>query len=148
MKTLRTYIAFLGLLFLSAPFSQAQSIVGQWKTVDDETGKTKSIVELYNDNGKIYGKIVKLLLPEDQNKPCIKCTGKDYNQPIEGLVFVKGLSKDKDANEYEGGTIFDPEKGKEYKCKMWIDKDAPDTLNVRGYIAFFYRTQNWYRVTD
>lgn len=147
MKSIKTYLLFFGLL-LSLPLVQAQSIVGQWKTVDDETGKAKSIVELYKDNGEIYGKIVKLLVPEDKGKPCIKCTGKDYNQPIEGLVIAKGLTKDKDDNEYEGGTIFDPEKGKEYKCKMWIDKEAPNVLNVRGYIAFFYRTQQWYRVAD
>ncbi len=148
MKTITTYLLFLGVLLLNISFSQGQSILGQWKTVDDETGMTKSIVELYNDNGKIYGKIVKLLLPEDQDKLCVKCKGKDYNQPIEGLVIAKGLNKEKDDDAYQGGTIFDPEKGKEYKCKMWIDKNAPNILNVRGYIAFFYRTQKWYRVTD
>ncbi len=148
MNTIKTYLLFFGILLLSVSFSQAQSILGQWKTIDDETGKTKSIVEIYNDNGKIYGKVVKLLVPEDQGKLCIKCTGTDYNKPIEGLIFLKGMSKDKNDNEYKGGTIFDPEKGKEYKCKMWIDKDTPNTLNVRGYIAFFFRTQNWQRVTD
>ena len=147
MKTIKIYVLFLGLLLFSVPLSQAQSILGQWKTIDDETGQAKSIVELYNDNGKVYGKIVKLLFPEDKGKLCEKCTGKDHNQPIEGLVMVKGLSKDKD-DEFSGGTIFDPEKGKEYKCKMWIDKDKPNTLNVRGYVAFFFRTQNWQRVTD
>ena len=148
MKTIKTYVLFLGLFLLTIPLSNAQNIVGQWKTVDDETGKTKSIVELYNDHGKIYGKIVKLLLPEDQGKSCIKCKGKDYNQPIEGMIIAKGLSKDEDNNIYQGGTIVDRKKGKEYKCKMWIDKDEPNTLNVRGYVAFFYRTQKWHRVTD
>lgn len=148
MKSIRNHIFCVGMLLFSISFGYAQSIVGQWKTVDDETGKTKSIVELYNQNGEIYGKVIKLLLPEDKGKLCEKCTGKDHNQPIEGLVIVKGLSKDKDDNEYEGGTIFDPKKGKEYKCKMWLENDSPNTLNVRGYIAFFYRTQQWYRMTD
>ncbi len=146
MKTIEMHVLFFGLLLLSTSFSQAQSILGQWKTIDDETGNAKSIVELYNDNGKIYGKVIKILIPEDQGKLCIKCSGKDYNQPIEGLVIAKGLSKSKEDNTFEGGTIFDPEKGKEYKCKMWIDQNDPDILNVRGYIAFFYRTQKWYRV--
>ncbi|MBO3097052.1 DUF2147 domain-containing protein [Gelidibacter sp. DF109] len=145
---MKRYLLSLGLLLFSISVTQAQNIVGQWKTVDDETGQTKSIVELYKDNGKLYGKIVKLLLPEDKGKLCTKCTGKDYNQPIEGLIIAKGLTKDKDDNTYEGGTIFDPEKGKEYKCKMWIDPAEPNMLNVRGYVAFFYRTQKWYRVTD
>lgn len=146
MKSLKTYLLFFGIAFFSITSFQAQNIIGQWKTVDDETGETKSIVELYKDNGKIYGKIVQLLLPEDKGKLCDQCKGKDHNQPIEGMVIVKGLTKDKD-NEYSGGTILDPKKGKEYTCKMWIDKDEPNTLNVRGYVAFFYRTQKWYRVT-
>lgn len=137
-----------GLILLSSLTIQAQSILGKWKTVDDESGKTKSIVELYEQNGKIYGKVVKLLLPEDKDKLCDKCEGNNYNKPIKGLVIVEGLKKDKDDNTYEGGTIFDPKKGKEYKCKMWIEDDAPNTLNVRGYIAFFYRTQKWYRFTE
>jgi len=41
---------------------------------------------------------------------------------------------------------MDPENGKVYDCKVWVDEDEPDKLNVRGYIGFFYRTQNWYRV--
>lgn len=145
---MKTYLFGLGFLLSTIPLLQAQNIVGQWKTVDDETGQTKSIVELYNENGKVYGKIAKLLLPEDQGKLCDTCTGKDYNQPIEGLVIVKNMFRNTGDNEYKGGTIFDPKKGKEYKCKMWIDKDTPNTLNVRGYMAFLFRTQNWYRVTD
>lgn len=146
MKSIKTYLLFLGIVLLSITSFQAQSIIGQWKTVDDETGETRSIVELYKENGKIYGKILQLLLPEDKGKLCEPCKGKDHNQPIEGMVIVKGLTKDKN-DEYTGGTILDPQKGKEYKCKMWIDNDEPDTLNVRGYVAFFYRTQNWHRVT-
>ena len=146
MKSIRNYLISAAFICFSISLIQAQSIVGKWKTVDDESGKTRSIIELYNQNGKIYGKVLTLLLPEDKGKVCINCTGEDYNQPIEGLVFVKNLSKEGD--EYKGGTIFDPENGKEYKCKMWIEDDAPNTLNVRGYIAFFYRTQQWYRVDE
>lgn len=127
------------LFFIRIATVSAQDIVGTWKTVDDETGKTKSIVELYKQDGAIYGKIIKLLLPEDQGKLCIKCTGSEYNKPIVGMVIAKGLTKSGD--DFEGGTIFDPKKGKEYRCKMWIDHDEPNKLNVRGYIAFFFRTQ-------
>lgn len=137
------------LLFLVVTSVHAQGIRGKWKTVDDETGKTKSIVELYEQEGAIYGKITQLLLPEDQGKLCEKCSGTDHDKPMVGLVIVKGLKQDKaDSNTYAGGTILDPKKGKTYTCKMWIEKDDPDKLYVRGYIAFFYRTQNWYRVKE
>ena len=148
MKNLKKYLLGIGMLLLTVSFSHAQGILGKWKTVDDETGETKSIVELYNKDGKVYGKVTKLLLPEDKGKVCEKCSGSERNKPIEGMIIVKGLSKEKDSNEYEGGSILDPKKGKEYKCKMWIDKEKPNLLNVRGYVAFFFRTQQWHRVTD
>ncbi|MFD0862440.1 DUF2147 domain-containing protein [Sungkyunkwania multivorans] len=124
----------------------AQSVVGKWKTIDDETGEARSIVEIYKEGGKIFGKIVKLIDPEKENPTCFKCDDDDprKDKPVLGMVIIDGL-KDK-GDEYSGGKILDPEKGKEYKCKIWVDEDDSDKLNVRGYIAFLYRTQNWYRV--
>lgn len=148
MKQLQKNMLALGMLLLTVTFLQAQTITGKWKTIDDETGAAKSIVELYNKDGKIYGKVVKLLLPEDQGKKCIECSGSDQNKPIEGLVIVKGLEKDENNKVYEGGTIVDPKNGKEYKCKIWLDEADPNILNVRGYVVFFFRTQQWHRVTD
>jgi uncharacterized protein (DUF2147 family) len=46
-------------------------------------------------------------------------------------------------DEYAGGTIMDPDNGKTYKCKLWLKSDV---LTVRGYIGFFHRTQQWFRV--
>ena len=51
----------------------------------------------------------------------------------------------KDDDEYSGGEIMDPAKGKTYRCKMWLEDG---NLQVRGYLAFFFRTQTWYRVTE
>ena len=73
---------------------QTSSVQGTWVNIDDETGVEKSEITLYVENGKLYGKIERLLLPEDQGKVCEKCKGKEKNQPIEGLIIVKGLSKD------------------------------------------------------
>lgn len=147
MKQLKRYAFGLAIFCLNMSTGYAQEVVGKWKTVDDDTGEPKSIVELYKKDGDLYGKVVQLLIPEDQGKRCAKCTGKEHNQPIEGMVIVKGLSKDTN-NEYSGGTIFDPAKGKEYKCKIWIDKAQSNILNVRGYVAFLHRTQNWYRANE
>lgn len=134
----------LVLLFASVSALTAQSVVGKWKSIDDETGEAKSIVEIYEDSGKIYGKIVDILNPDRKDALCEKCEGDEKNKPILGLKIIKDLKKK--GNEYKGGTIFDPQKGKEYKCKIWVDEDDTNKLNVRGYIAFLYRTQNWYRV--
>jgi len=37
---------------------------------------------------------------------------------------------------------MDPETGKVYDCKIWLENGQ---LKVRGYVAFFYRTQTWLR---
>ncbi len=129
------------LLFITS-FASAQSeIIGKWKTIDDNTGEAKSIVVIYKKGSKIYGKIDRILKESDRDKLCKECEGEDYNKPIEGMVILKGLQKD--GNEYEDGTIMDPENGKVYKCKIWVDEDDPNVLNVRGYIAFLFRTQQW-----
>ena len=122
----------------------SQSILGTWKTLDDETGKEKSIVEIYEQDGKIYGKIVELLEKENIGKKCIKCLGTDKDKPILGLVIIKGLSKDGD--EYSGGKILDPKSGKIYKCSLSLE--SKDKLTVRGYIgiSLLGRTQKWIRI--
>ncbi len=124
--------------------AQVNMVLGQWKTIDDETGVAKSIVEVYEKEGKVFGKIIDILNPADKDKICIYCKGDEKNQPLIGLNIIKGLQLDGD--RYEDGTIFDPEKGKEYNAKIWVENDTPNTLMVRGYIAFLYRTQEWIRV--
>jgi uncharacterized protein (DUF2147 family) len=125
----------------------ADSPLGKWKTIDDETNKEKSVVEVYEAGGKVYGKIVQLLQEKDggAGKLCTKCTGSDYNMPLIGMVFVKDLKKDDD--EYTGGTIMDPNNGKTYKCKMEVIESG-EKLKVRGFIgvALLGRTQIWHRV--
>ena len=111
--------------------------------IDDETGVKKSEITLYVENGKLYGKIERLLLPEDQGKVCEKCKGKEKNQPIEGLIIVKGLVKDGEV--WTDGKILDPANGKSYDCTIKLDDS--NTLNVRGYLGFSFigRSQVWKR---
>ena len=125
---------------------QAQSVEGKWATVDDETGEKKSIVSIEVMDGKLQGTIVELLLPEDQGKLCVNCTGKKKNQPIQGMQIVNDLEKDGD--EWSDGTILDPKNGKEYSCIISLEE--ANKLKVRGYLGFSIigRTQYWYRVED
>lgn len=141
---MKSALIYLVGLFFTVQLCSAQSVVGKWKTIDDETGEAKSIVEIYQQNGKVYGKVVAILNPEKRDGLCEKCSGSRKNKPVLGMQIIDGLTKDDD--EYSGGKILDPEKGKEYRCKIWLDEDNTDKLYVRGYVAFFYRTQNWYRV--
>jgi len=135
---------FLFFVFVLPISVSAQGIFGKWKTIDGETGEEKSIVEIYEDQGKIFGKVVDILNPDKKDALCEKCEGEEYNVPVMGLVLIKAMQKV--GNIYKGGTIFDPERGKKYRCRLAIDKDNPDLLQVRGYIAFLYASQYWIRV--
>lgn len=116
------------------------SPVGVWKSIDDETNEAKAHIEIYEKNGKLYGKIIKLL--KNPGAKCSKCEGAEKDKPVLGMRILWGMSKDDDA--WEGGRIFDPEKGKSYRCKLWIGSDGK--LNVRGYLGLFFRTQEWLRI--
>tara|TARA_Y100000768_G_scaffold385191_1_gene370780 strand:- start:127 stop:519 length:393 start_codon:yes stop_codon:yes gene_type:complete len=122
---------------------QINEIEGIWITQDDETGKKKSEVLLYKNEGKLYGKILNLLLEEDKGKLCVNCKGENKNLPIQGMVIIKDLKIiDK---SWEDGTILDPKSGKTYSC--YITFEDENTLKVRGYIGFSLlgRTQKWIR---
>jgi len=124
---------FVLLFVLFIAFVNAQnSVIGKWKTIDDETGKVRSVVEIYEKSGKIYGKIIEIIEAEDRNRVCEKCTGADKNVPILGMVILRGLSKD--GSEYNDGKIIDPQNGKTYKCLLALE--GKDKLKVRGYIGF------------
>lgn len=129
----------LGLSLLVGVAISAQ-IEGKWKTIDDETGKAKSIVEIFKKNdGKYYGKIQQLM-QKPTNDNCVKCKDDRKNKPLIGLEIIRGLEKNGD--EFTGGTITDPKNGKTYKCTITRDGNK---LNVRGYIGFSVigRTQVW-----
>lgn len=136
----KMFFAFIALFFATLSFAQ---IEGKWKTIDDETGVAKSVVEIYKkSNGQYYGKISQLLA-KVENENCVKCSDDRKNKPLEGLEIIRGLKKS--GSEFTGGTITDPKTGKTYKCTITRDGDK---LNVRGYIGFSLigRTQTWHKV--
>ena len=137
--------SILFILFFCLSLSiTAQDIFGKWKTIDDETGEAKSIVEIYEKDGEVFGRIIELLRNKDQDALCTACEGEDYNKPVLGLELIKNLKQD--GNYYKNGSIFDPENGKTYSCRLGLDTENPNILEVRGYIAFLYQTQYWIRI--
>ena len=136
----------LSLLFLliGSFQMQAQTVLGKWKTIDDKTGQAKSVVEVYENNGKVYGEIIEIFDATKRNRKCDKCVGSDKNKPVLGLVIIKNLTKD--ATQYNGGKILDPETGNVYKCILKLV--GKEKLEVRGYMGFSLigRSQTWVRV--
>ena len=139
MKILFSVLSFL-LLSVSI---WSQSAIGTWKTIDDEDGKVKSHVSIYEENGKLFGKVIKLIDPEQTI--CTACKGDKKDKPIEGMQILWDLKGVK-SNLWKGGKIMDPKNGKVYKCKIELVDSS--TLNVRGFIGFSLlgRTQTWYRL--
>jgi uncharacterized protein (DUF2147 family) len=137
-------LKMLFIVLLVSQLCQSQSILGKWTTIDDETGKEKGIVEIFEHKGKVYGRIIEIFEQEKRHFKCEKCEGDDKNKPILGLVIIKGLSKKGDV--YEGGKITDPKNGKSYHCKITLQ--GKDKLVVRGYIGIplIGRSQTWIRL--
>ncbi|MDR0830807.1 MAG: DUF2147 domain-containing protein [Prevotellaceae bacterium] len=144
MRKLVLFFAFC----LTATFVNAQvdKIVGNWITIDDNTGTQKSVVQIFKaTNGKYYGKIVELLVQEDKGSLCDLCTGADKNKPVEGLMIIKNLTED--GGKLVGGTIIDPENGKTYNVKILLDEKT-GKLKLRGSLdkaGVLGRTQYWVR---
>src|SRR5215471_18219098 len=86
--------------------------VGRWKTIDDATGKVKSLVVIWEEQGKVYGKIEKILDPSstDPDPRCDHCQGELKNKPLNGLRILWDLKKN--GTQWSGGKVLDPETGK------------------------------------
>ena len=141
---IRTWLLSTLLLLPLAAQAQSASPAGRWRTIDDSTGATKSVVEIYPArDGSFAGKVVEILDTTDGPNPvCDKCSGAHRNKPIRGMVILWGLRPM--GQGWGGGMVLDPEKGKSYKSKLAL-RDGGRTLDVSGCIAFICRSQQWVR---
>ena len=134
---MRYVLSFVLCMVASVAFA-AEDISGLWKTIDDETGEAKSIVQVYEYQGAHYGRVIKLFKNPDKTAVGIKGDPK-----IVGLDVIWNL---KDEGErFKGGKILDPAKGKIYTCEAWVEGDK---LIVRGKIGPFGRNQTWLKNDD
>lgn len=142
----KTFVLVVASLFSIMSFA-AGSPIGKWQTIDDESGKPKSIIEISLVNNILEGKIVELLDPEDNNPVCKKCKGEKANQPIVGMTILWGVTEADNKKSWGGGEILDPKKGKTYSVKLTV-KGGGEELKVRGFIGtpFIGRTQVWKRL--
>jgi uncharacterized protein (DUF2147 family) len=143
--------SFLVSLLLIIPFSllfsqnKKSDILGIWLNQDEDAQ-----VEMFERGGKIYGKLVWLKNPidDDTGKAKLDKNNPDdelKKKPLMGLEILKGFTFD-GKDEWEGGEIYDPKNGKTYSCYMAFDEK--DKLKIRGYIgvSLLGRTTYWTRV--
>lgn len=132
-----------GLLLLAvAQAADLHSPVGQWRTIDDQSGKPKSIVQVTEKNGVLTGNIVELLEGAAE-KTCSKCEGTLKDQPLVGMKILWDLKKEGD--QWTDGKIFNPADGGTYASKARLTNGG-ETLEVTGQWMFLSRQQQWQRV--
>ncbi len=132
-------INFLAFIFINNIQAQNE-VVGKWLTEND-----KAKVEIFLSQGKYFGIIRSLKVPNDEaGKAKVDKKNPDESkrkEPLIGLLFLKGFTYDAKEKEWTGGTIYDSESGKTYKSKFWINADGE--IKLRGYWGIFYKTQVW-----
>lgn len=122
--------------------AQSDDIIGVWLTIE---GKSQ-IRTFKATNGKYYGKIVWMRddpQKKDTNNPDLSLR----DRPLMELMILNGFSYNNNKNQWEGGTIYDPDNGKTYDCFMWLEDDK-QTLQLKGYVLgmkFIGRTTTWTR---
>lgn len=129
------------LLMITSLQANAQ-IEGFWVAVDHEDGLEKSVVEIYEQNGKIFAR-VDHLLPGATVTHCTGCEGELKNKPLPGLIIIKDLNKTSKGGK--GGSVLDPATGKWYSCYLELLDNGK--LKMRGYLGMpaFGQSQIWYR---
>jgi len=142
--------AFVAAVLLAPILALAQvageSPVGLWRTIDDQTGKPRALVRLFEQDGRIFGRIERALAPDESTSPvCDLCTDERRGQPKIGLIIIRNMQRDGEV--WSGGDILDPDNGKVYRCRLRVVDDNR-SLEVRGFIGFSLlgRTQMWERV--
>jgi uncharacterized protein (DUF2147 family) len=147
MRSSTFVLGAIAALFAGSVFAADMTPLGSWKTIDDKTGKVKSIVEISNTGGKLVGKVAQVLNSEKGPNPtCDACSGDRKDKPITGMTIMWDVVQDGDV--WDGGSILDPNNGKTYGVKLTPIENGTK-LQVRGFMGFSWlgRTQVWERVT-
>jgi uncharacterized protein (DUF2147 family) len=147
MKKTGFIAAFICLSLMVVGQQEAnKKILGIWWN-EEKTSR----IEVFEENNKIYGKIVWL---EDNTNPDGTAPRTDFENPDEskrnrkliGQRILFGLEWDDDDNEWDDGEIYDPENGKTYSCYAKLQKDG--TFFLKGYVLgmpFLGRSTLWTR---
>jgi uncharacterized protein (DUF2147 family) len=134
--------------FVSVLCYAADPVEGYWLSIDDNTGKVSGGWQIYQEGGKVYGKLLSFT-SGTADTLAVRCKekydgfpvpGKVNAMPVVGTTWIFGLKPEKPGN-WTGGNIINPEDGKMYKCKLIFrpadgKKFKFDTLEMRGEIGF------------
>ena len=147
---------FAAVLLIGTMCFAADPAEGYWISVDENTNKPIAGWQIWEQGGKLSGKILSLAdLPQDQIADGGK--GKHYDNFMNGVdvgtlhsvgtTWIWDLTKNAEG-KWSGGDIIDPGDGKRYKCRITFHKAdgkkyKVDTLEMRGEVGPFGRSQFW-----
>ena len=122
----------------------ADDIVGLWLSE-----KKDGVIEVKKEDGDYKGYLVWIkVLAEGKEKVVLDFKNPDstlQKRNLLGLKLLEGFTFDDGV--WRSGSIYDPDSGKTYKCKLSLAEDK-ETLNLRGYVGIplFGRTSHWTRI--
>jgi uncharacterized protein (DUF2147 family) len=129
---------------LKAQDVAGDAIIGVW-----ESGSGKARVNIIKSGNYYYGRIVWLREPlNEEGKPKVDKNNPDETlrkMPLLGMRMLASFEYKGD-NLWEDGTIYDPESGSTYNCKISLEDKS--TMNIRGFVGIsaFGRTDVWKRL--
>lgn len=125
-----TFIATLLVLSLVSYAQTSKAILGKW--LDQEQDAK---IEIYESNGKFYGKLCWLKKPYEADGKTLRKDVKNKNEKLRERTLLNAVILTNfvfDDGKWDDGKIYDPKSGKTYSCVIKI-KDGK--LDVRGYIG-------------
>ena len=134
---------------LFATAAESETPIGRWQTFDDHTNAPRGVVRIFEQDGRLYGRVERGDDQKNDHAVCTVCPDDRKNQPIDGLVIIRNLAHSADDPlEWSGGDILDPDTGKIYRVKIHVE-DHGARLVVRGFlgVSLLGRTQTWKRLS-
>ncbi len=139
-------LILLVLTSIGSATSDTNSIVGTWITGDGD-----GMVEIALQNNVLIGTVVGLVSDPHQvganRRDVLNPDNELQSRRLLGLTILRGFQRNK-KGIWEGGTIYDPNRGNTYRCK--ITEIGANKLKVRGYLGLsvFGKTVIWNRHTS
>ena len=148
------------LIFVSALCIAADPVEGFWISYDDKV-KDKAMAgwEIYIVGDKLFGKVLSVTgHPQDVKATNCKesykgfpVSGKVNEMTVVGTPWVFDLTM-KRTGEWHRGNVIDPDEGRMYGCEVTFHprdgkKYMVDTLEMRGKVGPFGRSQYWKKAT-
>lgn len=145
MKRILIFVFILSITFLTSEAGDGDKLVGVWKPSNG-----RSMIKIDKIGSKYYGRVVWLLEPNDEaGNPRTDINNPDESlreTPIKGYRILKDFIYNEEESLWTDGTIYDPNNGSTYNCKIELKED--NVIEVRGFIgtAVFGRTDVWTRM--